>query len=619
MTVTAPLVITDREKRITLIALLIVFLLGALDMTIISTAMPRIIADLNGLELFAWVSTAYMLSSTVLVPIYGKLGDIYGRRNILIIGIVIFLLGSVLCGLSGEFGTLPFLGDGIHQLIIFRAVKGIGGAALFTSAFAIIADIYPPRERAKFMGFFGAMFAIASIVGPAIGGFLTDYATVTWFAHEIPGWRWIFYVNIPLGLVALFMIISKTPRFNHAEGGYIDFAGAFLLVVTFVPLLLALTWGGRQYAWDSIEIFYLFAGSFVGLCLFVVVELKVPNPVLPLSLFKIPAFIITNLVTFVVGMAFLGIVIFMPLYMQIVQGVTATNSGVAMFPLMFAMMFSSILSGRLVSRHGRYKAYIVGGNVVLVIGVYFFTRIGPDTSTLDLAWRMGIVGLGLGPAQSLTSLVVQSSVPPSQIGIATSSTQFFRQIGSTIGIALFGTFLTHNLAIELPKQLPTIPGGIVQQMDLSQAQSDAMNPDKVRAQIQQSFENTYQKVDLAFHGDVAAKSDLLENASIPEALKQSLRNSEQLSSQQIDSTLALIESGLDQQVTTTTNNMMRGFKVSFSNSITGMFNTALGILLFGFLLSCFIPVIPLHSQTPSEQKKADGSEGHSDKGDAGTP
>ncbi len=602
MTVTSPAVITDREKRITLIALLVVFLLGALDMTIISTAMPRIIADLNGLELYAWVSTAYMLTSTVLVPIYGKLGDIYGRRNILIIGIIIFLLGSVLCGLSGEFGTLPLLGDGIHQLIVFRAVKGVGGAALFTSAFAIIADIYPPRERAKFMGLFGAMFAVASIIGPAVGGFLTDYASVTWFGYEIPGWRWVFYVNIPLGLVSLFMIIAKTPRFNHAEGGYIDFIGAFLLVATFVPLLLALTWGGRQYAWDSVEIFSLFAGSFVGLILFVLVELKVPNPVLPLSLFKIPAFIITNSVTFVVGMAFLGIVIFMPLYMQIVQGVTATNSGVSMFPLMFGMMFSSILSGRLVSRHGHYKSYIVGGNIVLIVGVNFFTGIGPDTSTLDLSWRMALVGLGLGPSQSLTSLVVQSSVPPSQIGIATSSTQFFRQIGSTIGIALFGTFLTHNLAIELPRQLPVIPGASVQQLDLSQAQSDAMNPDKVREQIQSRFELAYLEIDQAFHGDAKAKQNVLDNALIPEPLKQSLRNADKQSAEQIDSTLALIKSGLDQQVTTTTETMMRGFKVAFSNSITGMFSTALGILILGFLLSCFIPVIPLHSQSPSNKR-----------------
>ena len=220
--------ISDKDKRTTLIALLIVFLLAALDMSILSTAMPRIVSELNGLELYAWVTTAYMLASTVLVPIYGKLGDLYGCKLILVIGISIFLLGSALCGISGEFGTLPLLGDGMHQLVIFRAVKGIGGAALFTSAMGIIADLYPPLQRAKFMGLFGAIFGISSIIGPAIGGFLTDYASVTMFGHDIAGWRWVFYANIPLGLVALFMIAFKTPRLNHGSRGPIDFAGAFL-------------------------------------------------------------------------------------------------------------------------------------------------------------------------------------------------------------------------------------------------------------------------------------------------------------------------------------------------------------------------------------------------------
>src|SRR5690606_26475254 len=250
--------ITEQQKRTTLIALLVVFLLSALDMTIISTAMPRIIEDLNGLELYAWVTTAYMLTSTVLVPIYGKLGDLYGRKYILVVGVSIFLLGSALCGLSGEFGTLPLLGDGMQQLIIFRAVKGVGGAALFTSAIAIIADLYEPRERARFMGLFGAIFGLATIIGPAIGGFLTDYATMSLWGHEIPGWRWVFYVNLPLGFVALFMIIAKTPTSNRASGGSVDYLGAILLVTAFVPFLLALTWGGHQYAWDSLEIMEMF-------------------------------------------------------------------------------------------------------------------------------------------------------------------------------------------------------------------------------------------------------------------------------------------------------------------------------------------------------------------------
>lgn len=591
-----PTEISNRQKRTTLIALLVVFLLGALDMTIISTAMPRIIEELDGLELYAWVTTAYMLTSTVLVPIYGKLGDIYGRKHVLVAGIIIFLLGSALCGLSGEFGTLPLIGDGMHQLIVFRAVKGIGGAALFTSAMAIIADLYAPRERAKFMGLFGAVFGLATIIGPAVGGFLTDYATVTLWGHEIPGWRWVFYVNLPLGFLSLFMIIAKTPNSNHATGGQVDYLGATLLVVAFVPLLLALTWGGHEYAWDSLEIVEMFGGAAVALIAFIFVERKAEHPILPLELFRNPAFTVTNLTTFVIGMAFLGVVMFMPLYMQVVQGVSATTSGMALFPLMTGMMISSIGSGRLVSRLGYYKSFIVGGNLVLIVGVILFTQIGPDTSTWDLAWRMAVVGFGLGPTQSLTNLVVQSAVSPTQIGVATSSTQFFRQIGSTIGIALFGTFLTHNLVEELPRQLPQMPGFESAQMDLSQAQSRAMNPGEVERQLEQRFDQMYALVDRAYHGDQEAQQQVLANPAVPQALKDSIRTAEQRSPAEVEQTLAAVKAGFHQQAVELASQISRGIRVAFSNAITGMFSTALWIVIIGLVISCFIPVLTLRSQ-----------------------
>ncbi|MGQ9426564.1 MDR family MFS transporter [Gilvimarinus sp. F26214L] len=600
--------VTEQQKRTTLIALLVVFLLSALDMTIISTAMPRIIEDLNGLELYAWVTTAYMLTSTVLVPIYGKLGDLYGRKRILVIGVSIFLLGSALCGLSGEFGTLPILGDGMQQLIIFRAVKGVGGAALFTSAMAIIADLYAPRERARFVGLFGAVFGLATIIGPAIGGFLTDFATVTLFGHEVPGWRWVFYVNLPLGFVALFMIIAKTPNTNHASGGRVDYLGATLLVMAFVPFLLALTWGGHEYAWDSLEIAEMLGGAALALALFVLVERKAEHPVIPLELFRNPAFTITNLTTFVVGMAFLGVVMFMPLYMQVVQGVNATTSGMALFPLMMGMMVSSIVSGRLVSRLGFYKSFIVGGNLVLVLGVILFTRIGPDTTTLDLAWRMAVVGFGLGPTQSLTNLVVQSAVAPSQLGVATSSTQFFRQIGSTIGIALFGTFLTHNLVQELPRQLPSMPGMSAESIDLSQAQSQAMNPDLARLRIEARFEEFYGVVDRAYHGDEGARQEILDNPALPEQLKEAVASAAQASPEQVEQNLALLHVALKEQAAAFSHRFGRGIKVAFSNAITNMFATALWIVIIGTLISCFIPVFPLRSQAARPAARATDSQ-----------
>jgi len=554
------LTISDADKRLTLIALLIVFLLAALDMTILSTAMPRIVAELDGLELYTWVSTSYMLASTVLVPIYGKLGDLYGRKRILVIGITIFLLGSVLCGISGEFGTLPLLGDGMQQLIIFRAVKGIGGAALFTSAIGIIADLYPPMQRARFMGLFGAIFGLASIIGPALGGFLTDFATVNWFGLEIAGWRWVFYVNIPLGLVSLFMIIRKTPPLNTGTGGKIDYLGAALLLVAFVPFLLALTWGGNQYAWTSVPLLSMFMASLVALGLFILVESRVDDPVMPLNLFRNRVFVITNLSSFVVNMAFLGVVMFMPLFMQVAMGVSATNSGFTMFPLMTGMMVGSLLSGRMVSRNGHYKPWMVGGTAMLIVGVWLLTQVGPDTSMVDLSWRMVIVGLGLGPSQSLVNLVVQAAFPMSQIGVATSSTQFFRQIGNTVGVAVFGTLLTLNLTAELPEQVPMLAQAQTsgQALDLSQAQSSAMNPEALRAGVEAA------------------------QAQSPE-----------LAAMDTDVLVSRVQQGL---------------KVAFANAITGMFSASLWIIILGLLVTLFIPVIPLrdHSHTGKAEEQEGG-------------
>lgn len=594
--------ITEQQKRSTLIALLVVFLLSALDMTIISTAMPRIIADLNGLELYAWVSIAYMLTATVLVPIYGKLGDLYGRKRILVIGLSIFLLGSALCGLSGEFGDLPLLGDGMQQLIIFRAVKGIGGAALFTSAIAIIADMYAPRERAKFVGLFGAVFGLATIIGPAIGGLLTDYASVNFAGHEIAGWRWVFYVNLPLGLITLFVIIARTPETNQPSGGNVDYLGAALLIAAFIPLLLALTLGGRVYAWQSAEILLMFTGAVLALLLFVWAEHRAEHAILPLELFRVPAFTITNLTTFVVGTAFLGIVMFMPLYMQVVQGVSASSSGMALFPLMFGMMISSIVSGRLVSRFGFYKAFIVGGNLVLVLGVLLFTQIGPDTSTLDLAWRMGVVGLGLGPSQSLTNLVVQSAVAPKYLGVATSSTQFFRQIGSTVGIALFGTFLTLNLVQVLPQHLPSIAGAEPTSMDLNQAQTMAMEPGNIQHAVDARFAELFDLVSAAYKGDLAARDEVMANTALPDLLKNSLASADQMSAEEVQAVLTQLDVVFTQQAANVANEVTQGIKLAFSESITGMFTVALWIVILGLLISCFIPVLTLRSGHPVDTR-----------------
>lgn len=516
--------ITPAERRLTLAALAVVVLLSALDQTIVATAMPRIIEELQGLSMYAWVTTAYLLTSTVSVPLYGKLSDQYGRKPILIGGVLLFLVGSALCGLSGELGSLPVLGDGMMQLIVFRALQGLGAGALMTVSFAVMADMYPPRERGKLFGVFGSVFGLATMVGPFIGGFFTDHGSVTLGGYDIAGWRWVFYVNLPLGALALFMIVYRMPALCKGGGGAIDYLGAVLIVLTAATALLALSLGGTQYAWDSPEIVGLFAMSAVALAIFLWVEQRAREPILSLHLFGIPAFRMATLAAFVMSMSFLGVVMFMPLYMQLVQGASATQSGVYLMPLILAMIFSSVGSGRLVTRTGKYKVFMVTGGVLLVAGVVSLTGIGPDTTQGDLAWRLALTGLGLGPAQNLFSLVIQNAAPANQIGVATSMSQFSRQIGSTVGVAMFGTFLTHALTTELPKHVPQLPGNAIPQLDLAHAQSQAMHVEEIQARVQQALDERYEVIERAYGEDQEAVAEVLGDPRLPDSIKEPLRD-----------------------------------------------------------------------------------------------
>jgi EmrB/QacA subfamily drug resistance transporter len=515
---------TDAQKRVILLALAVVLLLSALDQTIVATAMPRIIEQLQGLPLYAWVTTAYMLTSTVTVPIYGKLSDLYGRRPILIFGVLLFLAGSMLCGVSGEFGELPVLGGGMVQLIVFRAVQGLGGGALTTCTFAIIADLFPPRERGRLYGVFGSVFGLATVIGPFIGGFFADYGTVTVLGHEVAGWRWVFYVNLPLGLLALFMILYRMPPLKRGAGGRVDYAGAALLVLAFTPILLALSLGGIDYPWGSPRIIGLFATGAIALLLFLLVESRTAEALLPLHLFRVPTFRVATLAYFVVSMAFLGIVMFMPLYMQVVQGISATDSGLAMLPLMAGFFVSGTVCGRMVARTGRYKPFMICGGAVLIVGVVLLSRIGPATSTQDLAWRLLLTGLGLGPTQTLFSLVIQNAAPARELGVATSVSQFSRQIGATVGVAIFGTVLLHNLALELPRRLPLLPGMQQQAIDLSRIQSQAMNPETIRTAVDAALAERYRLVERAYRGEAAATREVIGDPRMLEQVKVPLRN-----------------------------------------------------------------------------------------------
>jgi EmrB/QacA subfamily drug resistance transporter len=516
--------ITPAERRLTLVALALVVLLSALDQTIVATAMPRIIEELQGLSMYAWVTTAYLLPSTASVPLYGKLGDQYGRKPVLVVGVLIFLVGSVLCGLSGEFGDLPLLGDGMTQLIVFRALQGLGAGALMTVSFAVMADLYPPRERGKVFGLFGSVFGLATMIGPFIGGFFTDHGSMTLGGHDIAGWRWIFYVNLPLGLLALFMILFRMPALRKGIGGAIDYVGAMLILATATTLLLALSLGGVEYAWDSAQIIALLVASVVSLGLFLWVEQRAPEPILPLYLFSIPAFRTATLAAFVMSMSFLGVVMFMPLYMQVVQGVSATQSGVYLLPLIIAMMFSSIGSGRLVTRTGKYKMLMIVGTLLLLAGVVALSGIGPETTQGDLAWRLVLTGLGMGPAQHLFSLVIQNAAPANQVGVATSMSQFSRQIGATVGVAIFGTLLTHALTSELPRHVPQLPGHAVAHLDLAHAQSQAMHVEQIQARVQQALDERFQVIERAYGEDPQAVAEVLGDPRLPEDIKAPLRD-----------------------------------------------------------------------------------------------
>lgn len=608
---------TRQEVRFTLAAIMAVFLLSALSQTVVSTALPIIVEQLHGLERFAWVTTAFMLTSTVMVPIYGKLGDQFGRKPILVWGILIFLAGSVLCGLSGEIEHLPLVGDGMNQLIVCRAIQGIGGAALFTTAFACIADLLPPAERARIGGLFGAVFGIASVLGPLVGGFLTDHGTLQLWGASVEGWRLVFYVNLPIGFIALFIVMAKMPDFGGHDPGTIDFPGAALIILTCVPLLLALTWGGTTYPWGSATIVSLFGGSIVALVLLIFVERLVPHPIVPLDLFANKTFTRANIAGFLLGVAFLGTIMFLPLYLQVVQGVPATSSGLALLPLMLGMIASSIVAGRYAAKMGRYKPLMIGGCMVLLAGTCLLFTLEIDTPYWEVSAMMLLVGLGLGPSQSLYSLTIQNAVPVNRMGVATSSAQFFRQIGSTIGIAVFGALLVSHLAAELPVRAPAFDqlSGTGGPASLSGAQSAAMNPQRVEAELQRRLEPVGGALRQALGGDHAAAAALLAGHALPPEVAAELRAAEARAGaavppeppaeieRRVESMMQAVRAHARRLAETT----IRAVKESFLVALIALFQDSGWIILLGVLVTLTIPELPLR-QWPSRLAPETGPE-----------
>ena len=429
--------------RLIFSALLLVLLLASLDQTIVSTALPTIVGDLGGISELSWVVTAYLLASTVVGPFYGKLGDQYGRKIVLQSAIVIFLVGSALCGIS----------QNMTELIVFRAIQGLGGGGLFVTTIAVVGDIIPPRDRGRYQGLFGGVFGVSTVIGPLLGGFFVDNLS----------WRWIFYVNIPIGLVALAVIGTAFQAPRDQARHTIDYLGAVLLAGGLSAIVLYTSLGGTTYAWDAPQMVAMLVGGFVLLIGFVVVESRAAEPILPLEIFRNRVFSLTSAIGFIVGLAFFGAITYLPLYLQDVKGHSPTASGLLITPMMAGLLITSIGSGQLISRFGRYKPFPIAGTAIIALGLWLLSRLHVDTSTLVASVYMLVLGLGLGMVLQVLVLAAQNAVDYEYLGVATSGSTLFRQIGGSIGVAIFGAIfanqLTNNLAAKLPAgaNIPTSP------------------------------------------------------------------------------------------------------------------------------------------------------------------
>jgi EmrB/QacA subfamily drug resistance transporter len=529
------------QKVATMVGALLGLLLAALDQTIVSTAGPFIQRDLAiAPSLYAWLTTSYLVASTVLVPVYGKLSDIYGRRRLLLIAIGVFLTGSLLCGIS----------QNATQLIAARAIQGAGSAGLFTSAFAVVADLFPPAERSKWQGMFGAAWGVSSVVGPLLGGVLTQNLS----------WHWCFFVNLPIGAVAVFLIISRMPplRRNHETKPSLDILGALMLAVAVLPFLIALSLKKHEAV--------LYPIAAVGAALFIVVELRAKNPILDIRLFKNKTFAIGSLATFIVGGAFLGAIVFLPLFMVNVVGLSATSSGLTITPLTLGIVFANIFSGQLVSRLGSYKGILLASLVILCgMCAWFALTLTPDSSRLSVSAKMILLGVGLGPSIPLFTLAIQTAVPMRQIGVATAAATFFRQMGTTIGIAIIGTIFASSLATAMHDHMPK-PEELPPQL--------AAHMGKGGGGEEGATQSAFNAADIKKQADAG-----IDASPMPPQAKIAAK-------ERAHAAIDLVGQGL---------------KESFTDALIAVFWTSLIIAGIGTLVTLFVPALPLRQGPPGSR------------------
>jgi EmrB/QacA subfamily drug resistance transporter len=457
--------LSHRQILVVMGGLTVGLFLAALDQSIVGTALPRITSDLGGFSKLSWVVTAYMLTSTASTPLWGKISDLYGRRLLFQVAIGVFVVGSLASGLAQD----------INQLIAFRAVQGLGGGGLMALALAIVGDVIPPRERGRYQGYFALTFGVASVLGPVLGGFFADG----------PGWEWIFFINVPLGIVA-FAVTTAALRMPHVRRDHsIDYLGAAVIVASVSSLLLYTAWAGPERGWGDSVSLGLLVGGLALVVLFVLVELRATEPILPMRLFGNSIFSLANAFGFLIGTAMFGSLIFLPVYLQVVQGMSPTTSGLAMLPMIAGIFTTSLSAGQVMSRTGRYRVFPPLGAALVLTALVLLARVGVDTPYWYAALAMYVFGCGLGLCLQIMVVVVQNAVDRSDMGVATSSVAFFRQMGGAFGTALFGAILTSRLAVHLGQQLP--PGSGTQQIDTDDTSAIAGLPERVRLPVLEAF------------------------------------------------------------------------------------------------------------------------------------